>query len=267
METDVAFERIREHWRQVAAAVDPADLAHAPTSSDLHMRDLELQAILPHLRPEDHVLDVGCGTGFSAFHFAARCQRVLAVDYAEALIEKARAAQAHQGGPANLEFRLASLLGEEPLPPGPFDVVVSQRCLINLPHWEAQQQALQRIARILQPGGRLLLVEGVLEPLDRLNAIRTAVGLDPIKVVWYNRFFQQEQLEAELHRWFTITAVESLGLYLYLTRILHPLIVAPEAPRHASHINEAARRLAEATPGAPFAELGYNRLYVCTRRT
>jgi SAM-dependent methyltransferase len=266
VEADVAFERIREHWRQVAEAVDPADLAHAPTSSDPHMRDLELHAILPRLRPGDRVLDVGCGTGLSAFQFAARCQRVLAVDYAEALIEKARAAQAHRGGPPNLEFRVASLLGEEPLPPGPFDVVVSQRCLINLPHWEAQRQALGRIARLLAPGGRLLMVEGVLEPLERLNALRTAVGLEPIKVVWYNCFFQEAQLEAELRRYFTITAAEGLGLYLYLTRILHPLIVAPEAPRHDSPINAVARRLVEATPGDPFADLGYNRLYVCTRR-
>ena len=265
METDPAYDRIREHWRQIGSTVDPADLAHAPTSSDPHMRDLELHAILPHLRPEDRVLDVGCGTGFSAIQFAARCRHVLAVDYAEALIEKARAAQAQRGGPPNLEFRVASVLDDGAVP-DLFDVVVSQRCLINLPHWEAQRQALRRIARLLPPGGRLVMVEGVLEPLERLNAIRAAVGLEPITVVWYNCFFREAQLEAELRRDFTITAVESLGLYLYLTRILHPLVVAPEAPRHDSPINAAARRLVEATPGDPFADLGYNRLYVCTRR-
>ena len=68
-------------------------------------------------------------------------------------------------------FQEASVL-ELPYPDNHFDVVSSSRCLMALLEWQRQQGALLEIHRVLKPGGVLVLMEGTIEGLERLNAWR-----------------------------------------------------------------------------------------------
>jgi ubiquinone/menaquinone biosynthesis C-methylase UbiE len=96
------------------------------------------------------VLDVACGEGYGSALLARSAAHVTGVDVSEQAIAHARAAYAAQ---RNLEFVAASCT-RMPLPDGAFDVVVSFE---TIEHIEAQEGFLEEIARVLAPGGVLVL--------------------------------------------------------------------------------------------------------------
>lgn len=105
------------------------------------------------LNPGERVVDVGSGAGFDSL-IAARMVspsgQVVGVDMTPAMLEKARSA-AKEVGVGNVEFRhgYAETL---PIEDGWADVVISNGVLNLIPEKPA---ALQEMARILKPGGRL----------------------------------------------------------------------------------------------------------------
>ena len=108
---------------------------------------------LGELQPGEKVVDVGSGAGIDsliAARMVAPGGQVVGVDMTPAMLEKAsRAAQ--ESGFANVEFRLgyAEAL---PVEEGWADVVISNGVLNLVPD---KLVALQEMARVLKPGGRL----------------------------------------------------------------------------------------------------------------
>jgi tRNA (cmo5U34)-methyltransferase len=107
------------------------------------------------------ILDLGSGTGETAGRVLARHPgaRVVLVDSAAAMLEAARSTL----DPAIIECALAQRL-EDPLPPGPFDLVVSA---LAVHHVESADKRLlfERVAEVLAPGGRFVLAD-VIVPED-----------------------------------------------------------------------------------------------------
>ncbi|MYS20530.1 NUDIX domain-containing protein [Streptomyces sp. DvalAA-14] len=101
--------------------------------------------------PSD-VLDLGCGTGSLALLAAEQGHRVTAVDRSPRMVESARRKLAGTGA--------RTLVGDAARPPVAavaFDVVLVRHVLWTLPDAES---VLRGWARLLRPGGRLVLVEG-----------------------------------------------------------------------------------------------------------
>ena len=100
------------------------------------------------------ILDVGCGTGYLLGRLAARAPQaeVLAgIDAAPAMIEVARDAAADD------RLRFAVGAAERlPWPAASFDLVVSTT---SFDHWADQQAGLAQCARVLAPGGSLVLAD------------------------------------------------------------------------------------------------------------
>ena len=101
------------------------------------------------------VLDVGCGTGYLLRRLAARypdASELAGVDPAPSMVEVATAVLSG-------DERLSISLGvAEHLasPDGAFDLVVSTT---SFDHWEDQAAGLAECARVLRPGGTLVLVD------------------------------------------------------------------------------------------------------------
>ena len=115
-------------------------------------------ATLARLHPGEAVLDVGCGTGTLALEAKRRvgqAGRVAGVDPGQEQIARARANAARRNLP--IEFQ-TGVIEQLPFPDQTFDVVFSTLMMHHLPA-SLKRQGLAEIARVLKPGGRLVMAD------------------------------------------------------------------------------------------------------------
>lgn len=107
------------------------------------------------LQPGEVVLDLGSGAGLDCFLAARRVGpegKVIGVDMTDEMLTRARN-RAQELGLGNVEFR-RGLIEALPLEAASVDVVLSN-CVINLS--PDKPAVLHEIARVLRPGGRLVV--------------------------------------------------------------------------------------------------------------
>lgn len=233
--------RVREFWD--GRALDPANDDSQVTHRDVWQRWLEIETIRRYLKPTDRLLDVGCGAGYTTLRIAGEVAEAVGVDFSDEMVARAVKA-AGRDGTAGVRFEAGDVLTLSPERLGLFDVALSSRCLINLPDWAAQQQAIARVAALLKPGGRFIFVEGLADGRDRLNQVRVEMGLEAMPRVWHNVDFVEAELLPWLGRYFTTLDRRHFGVYDFIARVIHPLVVAPDAPVYDARINEIAARAA-----------------------
>ena len=114
---------------------------------------------LADLRPDDDVVDIGCGPGTVVRLAARRCARVTGVDPSEASLRLGRwistLRRVH-----NVTF-VSGTAEAIPVPDATASVVWS---LNAYHHWVDPAAGRREVRRILAPGGRLLVVERLAEP-------------------------------------------------------------------------------------------------------
>jgi ubiquinone/menaquinone biosynthesis C-methylase UbiE len=119
---------------------------------------LRTAADLAQLRRGEAVLDVGCGTGTLAIEVQRRvgtAGRVCGIDPGPRQIARARAKAARRRAP--IEFQVG-VIERLPFPDQTFDVVLSTLMMHHLPD-DLKRQGLAEIARVLKPGGRVVIVD------------------------------------------------------------------------------------------------------------
>lgn len=251
---------IKEHWEQSGRQF-PGSGHVTPTSRDPYLGELERAFIASHLKKSQSVLEIGCGDASHTVHYAHRVKHLTGVDIAESLLERAR----QRIAPTNIRnvtWVAGSILDLDRLfPREQFDCIITQRCLINLPQWKHQQQALQKIHQRLKKGGLFLMSEGFQNPLDELNKVRKQFNLPIIKTVAYNKNIDLKKFTPWIKKYFRTLATSHYGEYLFFSRVYHPLMVAPEAPRHDARYNQVARDLAGKLQLPGFEKYSYNRFY------
>jgi ubiquinone/menaquinone biosynthesis C-methylase UbiE len=116
------------------------------------------------LRPEDDVLDLGCGRGLLLVGAAQRLTsgRATGLDLwnaedltgnnPEATLENAR----REGVSERVEVKTGDMR-KMPFPDASFDAVVSNVAIHNIYEREGRLAAMREIARVLRPGGRVMI--------------------------------------------------------------------------------------------------------------
>lgn len=226
---------IKRFWSARATVADTGE--HRVTHADVWQRALEIDTIRTYLTSTDRVLDVGCGNGYTTSRIADDVREIVGMDYCPEMVARARATSA-------LRFEVGDVLALGPADFGLFDVVLTERCLINLASWDDQRRALDNVASVLVPGGRLIFVEGSRDGRESLNRLRESLGLPAMPRVWHNVDFDEEATLAWLARRFAVEARRHFGVYDFVARVVHPLLVAPDAPAYDARINAVGARLA-----------------------
>ena len=113
-----------------------------------------LAEALLRLMPPMTIADLGAGEGSSALLLSQRAMRVIAVDSSERMIEVGRE-RAARHGVKNVEYRLGDM-EEVPIGAGEVDLVLFSQSLHHTLHPE---RALGEAARILAPGGRVVILD------------------------------------------------------------------------------------------------------------
>lgn len=136
-------------------------------TSAIHAAGADL-ALLPEvagLTGAEEVLDVATATGHTALALAPCARRVVGVDLTPEMLAVARE-QAERRGIANATF-VEGDAEDLPFPPESFDVVT---CRIAAHHFPAVDRFCREAARVLRPGGRLVVVDNVAPEEPDLDA-------------------------------------------------------------------------------------------------
>ena len=163
---DGVKELVRRHWNGRAATFD--DERHHGIHTD-EQRDRWASVLRDRTGPEPlRVLDIGCGTGVISLVLAGLGHDVAGVDFAPEMLERARAKADREGQSVAFWQGDAESLA---VPDDAFEVVTARHLVWTLPHPRA---AIDEWQRVVEPGGRMLLIEGYWdhdEPWDEYEAI------------------------------------------------------------------------------------------------
>jgi len=232
-------EQVLQHYREEAEKYGPSKQS---TMKDAHVRDMEVSKIVeclshfseekkklipPGYCLEPRILEVGCGNGYTAEQIVKLANLSLkGIDLCEPMIRIARRRRLGRrlgvmtfevGDVTSMKFKDES-----------FDIVFSERCLINLVSWENQKKALNEIHRVLTFKGVFLMVEAFTDGLDDLNRARDAVGLPPIPMPSFDLYLDKKEFFEYIFKFEDLKwcPPNFLSTYYFGTRVIYPALIA-----------------------------------------
>jgi demethylmenaquinone methyltransferase / 2-methoxy-6-polyprenyl-1,4-benzoquinol methylase len=134
------------------------DLMNSAMTAGMHHRWRERAADRAELGPGDAALDVCCGTGDLAFELGRRVGpegRIVGCDFSERMLDLARDKRGSGEGAARPIFEWADALAL-PYDDASFDAATVGFGVRNLADLD---RGLAELARVLRPGGRLVILE------------------------------------------------------------------------------------------------------------
>ena len=175
-----ALERTRRRYDRIAPIYDAF-------SAISELRLSRWRRRLWELVTEGPVLELGVGTGKSIRHYPAGLE-VVGVDISERMLARARRRARRSGRTVRLELADAQ---ELPYDTASFATVVTTCVFCSIPE---PARALAEARRVLQPGGRLLMLEHVLSHRPRLR--RWMQWLDPIPAALWGAHIDRDTVDA-----------------------------------------------------------------------
>lgn len=263
-------ERAKAFWNARAALKERAG------TNDLIAKWLEMRALIDLChkyldgRQSRRVLDAGCGNGMTLIALTKEMAlEGVGVDFAPEMVKEARASWSRQEekGRSMLDFQVGDVLEIAPRDfGGKFDLIYTERTLINLPAWKEQTQGFMRVMDCLKKGGRYLMLENSADGLAQINEWRAECGLPEIEEPSHNCYISDAQIERldEYCKGVKLCELEDVvfhsSTYYFLSRIVNAKMAQNEGaePEYLSDVNKVAMDLPAELPGF----LGQGRMWV-----
>lgn len=222
-----------------------ANNAIHPGSDDFILKKIEINYINKHIQDGMKILDIGCGDGSTIFEIEKNKNITgIGLDFSSSMIEKALKNQNNES--STIEFKQKSVLDISKQEFGEFDVVYTQRCLINLDSFDEQKKAIENIKNVLKNGGLYIMVESTVDGLNEINLLRSLLELEIILPPWHNTFFDIKEVHKLQTDDFKIIDFENISsTYSFLSRVVYAKIATQnnEEMRYDSEINMVATKL------------------------
>ena len=242
MERTTSDHIILNHYKKVAKN---QGLHSNSTIQDPVIRDAEIDFFLKSLKRfgEERgnynfsVLDVGCGNGILLAKIKDRFPtlELYGMEFSPDLLELAKSREL-----SGVHFYQGDARLKESYPKK-FDVILSERSIINILEAGEQKKALYNISDCLVTGGMYFQSESYFEPLVNLNRARREMQLDNIEPSKHNRFLREFNVLAlrdhkELVEIESVISSNYLSTHFFVSRILHQLIRPDGGKVKYSHI-------------------------------
>jgi ubiquinone/menaquinone biosynthesis C-methylase UbiE len=201
-----------------------------------------LHQIIPN---EDvRFLDFGCGNGRTTLELAEKHPDITfyAVDLSEEMIETAKEMKTKLELD-NVHFYRADARDTtvQTLLDSKFDWVMSKRLLINT-HGDEKYDVIDNIHSLLKSDGTYLMIECFLEPLQRVNEIRHALGLHRIEVHDFNEYLHQQFLNDIAGEFTVERRIDFESFYYYVSRVFNAYL-ADGNPSYHADVNQLSVEL------------------------
>ena len=218
-------DKILEHYRKEAAS---KGLSKESTMHDEYIREHESRFILKEIDREYEkkekplkILEIGCGNGYLLSLLAERysgCQ-FWGLEFTRELFELAKSRALKdttiiEGDCSVRHFDEQS-----------FDIVISERVLINILDNNDKIESLRQIYSALKVKGKYIMVESFNEPLSNLNKARKELAMEEIKPAYHNEYLDEGIIDLLKNSGFKeiepALPANFLSTHYFLTRILH----------------------------------------------
>ena len=247
---DAKMQSVKEYWDS------RAELGPEAGTQDLIARQLEVRAIEEYVKDGMTILDAGCGNGMTALELAERHKvNIIGMDFAPKMIGDARELANKRKLKGPIHFGVWDITDCFLNYQSMFDLVYTQRAIINLPDWETQKKTIELLGTYLKPGGKYLMCECSQDGLDEINQLRKQIELDEIKSPWHNRYLRDKEVMSLAYEAAdAFGSQKNVGLqrvhdfsstYYYLSRIINAWLAAQEGkePDYNSPINQLSLQL------------------------
>lgn len=245
-------EKVRTYWEERAKENYNKNTA---TTDDIHLRNLEIKTLIDtieKIRTKDirKILDIGCGDGCSTLEIARRFPdfQFFGLDYSETMIETAKK---NLGGQEGLKDQVNFFIGDvtrldDSLHGAKFDIIISDRCLINLDSSDIQYKVLSEISNHLNPAGYFIAIENFVEGHNAMNDARKVMGLPEIPIRWHNKYFIECEFICNSQKLFRYVEISDFSSsYYFATRVIYSAMCQmwDQTPDYNHEIHQLATRL------------------------
>lgn len=238
---DKDISKIKAFWD--ARAKEYGDNWRA-TLGERYLRMLEIKIMKRYIRNLNPklVYDIGCGNGYSTLAYAKQFPdiQLVGVDYSEEMIKIASKKEI-----SNCKFIVGDILKPESLPSDEADLIITQRCIQNLPDYASQKLTIINLTTKLSTDGILLMMECSKDGVHQLNKMRKLFLKKPIENIepWHNTFFVDQRIIDD----FSAKVVYFSSTYMFVSKV----------------VSSRLSWLGYLLPN--IAKFGYDRLYIITR--
>ncbi len=263
----MTLEEIRQFWTSQAVREGQS---HAASWGDRPVIELEINEIARHLRDGQRVIDIGCANGFSTVQYAAQRKiSIKGVDYVPEMVSSAteRLTKLPAQLSGSVEFAAGDITDLHGESDNSYDSAIVTRVIINLPDAGMQARGLAECARIVRPGGLLLLSEATVEGWERLNTFRQEWNLPPIQQPPFNTYVRQPMLvEALSHSMVLEAVIDFSSTYYVATRVIKPIFAKLLGGNiDIANTNMEFNRFSSLLP--PHGDYGVQKLFVFRKRS
>lgn len=233
-------ECIREFWNSRAG------LGKWAGTQDIIAKEIEVEALAKYVKEGMSVLEAGCGNGVTAIELARRFSiEITGTDFAEDMVHQAQKMLNASSLKGKVKFSVLDILNLDYME-NQYDLIYTERVIINLMEWEIQKKAICNIFKLLKPGGAYLMCENSQNGLDEINRLREAVGLDKYSSPWHNRYLREEEIVNMREDNIVLESIDCYSsTYYFLSRVVNAALAHSQGrqPDYEAPINHLSKKL------------------------